>query len=78
MTGLAELNHLQNKRSNNAPETNLIVMEINRRKRIIEEIGADAPVNDTLVGVLWMAMDQATRTNVSSQIDAQAVVYSDL
>ena len=53
-------------------------MEIDRRKRIIEEIGGAAPGDDTAVGVPWRAMDQATRTHVSSKIDTHEVEYSDL
>ena len=57
MREFSELNQLQNKRSKNAAETTLIDMEVDRRRiMIIEEIGGQAPGNDTLVGVLWMAM----------------------
>ena len=75
---LSELNQLQNKRCKNAAETTLILMEVDRWKRIIEEIGGKAPSNDTVIGVLWMAMGPPTRTHVSGKLDAQEVVYSDL
>ena len=73
MKEIAELNQLLNKRSKNAAETNLIVMEIDRRKRVIEEIGARPPGNDTLVGILWMAMDPSTKAHISSKVDTDDV-----
>ena len=53
-------------------------MEIDRRKRIIEEIGGVAPGNDTLVGILWVAMDGPTRSHVSGKLDVAEVLYVDL
>ena len=40
---------------------------------MIEEIGGQAPGNDTLVGVLWSAMDPQTRTHVSGKMDTEAI-----
>ena len=71
-------NQLLNIRRKNAPYTNLIVMGIDRRKRIIEEIGARPPGNDTFVGILWMAMGPATKTHVSSKVDTEEAEYPDL
>ena len=75
---ISELTALQNKRFKDAAETSLIVLEVDRRKRLIEEIGAQAPSNDVLVSVLWMAMDASTRSHVSGKLDVNEVIYIDL
>ena len=62
MRETTEMGQLQNKRCKNAAVATLIVLELDRRKRVIEEIGGQAPSNDTLVGVLWFAMYTSTRT----------------
>ena len=77
MTETAALTALQYKRCKNAGETSVIVQEIDRRIRVIEDIGGHAPHNDVLVGVLWSAMDQQTRTHVSGNMDTGAE-YRDL
>ena len=41
MREMAELGQRQNKRCKNATETRLIIDEIDRRKRVIEEIGGN-------------------------------------
>ena len=71
------LQALSNKRCKNAKETALIISEIDRRKKDIEEVGGQTPGNDTLVGVLWAAMDANTRTHVSCTLDEETV-YSEL
>ena len=78
MKELVELHQLQNKRCKNAAETSMLVVEIDRRKRLIEEIGGSAPSNDTMVGVLWMSADPSTRTHVASNVDAEEALYHDL
>ena len=77
MREMADLNALQMKRCKNASETMLIISEIDRRKRRIDEIGGDPPSNDTLVSILWVAMDAQTRTHVSAAVDMD-VLYPDL
>ena len=78
MQQISELTALQNKRCKNTAETSLIVLEVDRRKRLIEEIGAQAPSNAVLVSVLWMAMDANTRSHVSGELDVNEVIYMDL
>ena len=53
-------------------------MEIDRRKRVIDEIGARPPGNDTFASILWMAMDPSTRTNSSSKVATEDVQYPEL
>ena len=65
---------LQNKRCKNASETSLILIEIDRRQRLIAEIGGVPSGDEMLVSVLWMAMDPGTRSHVSSKIDANSAV----
>ena len=78
MKEIAELNALQNKRCKNAAETSLILLEVDRRKRLIEEIGGQVPSNDTLVNVLWVSMDPGTKSHVSGKLDAAEVQYPEL
>ena len=73
MKEIAELSALQNKRCKNAQETSLILLDIERRKKLIEAAGGSPPSDDTLVSVLWMAMDPASRKHISSQMDAENV-----
>ena len=53
MKEIAELTQLQNKLCKNTAETALVVLEVDRRKRLIEEIGGQTPHNDIVVSVLW-------------------------
>ena len=76
MKEIAELMALQNKPCKNVTETSLVLLELDRRHRLISEIGGDPPSNDTLVNVLWMAMDPGTRSNISGKIDATSNVNS--
>ena len=69
MKEIAELTALQSKRCTHAAESSILLLEVDRRKRLIEEIGGETPSNDTLVGVRWMAMDHGTRSHVSSKLD---------
>ena len=75
MKEIAELTSLQNKRCKNAAETSLIVLEVDRRKRLIEDIGGQVPSNDILVSVLWCAMGPNTRSHVSVKLDVETVEY---
>ena len=78
MKEVSDLTQLQNKRCKNAAETALILLEVDRRKRLIEEIGGQEPSNDTLVSVLWMSMDTASRNHISGKLDVAEVLYPDL
>ena len=78
MREIAERMSLQNKRCKNALETSLVLLEVDRRKRLIEEIGGQPPFNDTLVNVLWMAMDQSTRSHISGKLDPASVEFQDM
>ena len=79
MKEIAELQALHTKRCKNPSETSLVLLEVDRRKRLIEQIGGQAPSNDTLVGVLWSTMDSGTKTHVSGRItDVSEVGYAEL
>ena len=79
MKEIAELNALQNKRCKSAAETSVILLEVDRRRRLIVEIGGQEPSNDTLANVLWLAMGPGTRDHVSSKLeDATTVEYKEL
>ena len=78
MKELAESTQLQNKRCKNTSETALIVLEIDRRRMLIAEIGGQAPSDDVIVSVLWMAMDPGTTSHVSGKLDVSEVEYTDL
>ena len=74
MKEIGELMALQNKRCKNVTETSMVLLELDRRYRLISEIGGDPPSNDTLAIVLWMAMDTGTRSHISGKIDATSNV----
>ena len=78
MKELAELMGLRNKRCKNAAETNLVLLEVNRRQRVIEDIGGKPASDDTLTNVMWMAMGPMTKTHVSSKLDPNTVVWIDM
>ena len=69
---------LQNKRCNNTAETAMIILEIDRRKRIIAEIGGRAPGEDVCQNILWLSMDPTTRAHVTGKVDMDAVSFVDL
>ena len=77
MKEVAELSALQNKRCKNATETSLILLDIDRRRKRIAEIGGQDPSNDTLVSVLWMSMDAGSRSHVSGKLNVAEVTYVD-
>ena len=77
MKEIAGLTALQNKRCKNATETSLILLDIDRRKKLIEEVGGAPPSDDTLVSVLWVAMDPKSRDHISGKLDPQAVGYAE-
>ena len=68
---LGELTMLQNKRCKNTSETAMIILEINRRKRIIAEIGGRAPGEDVCNNILWLSMDPTTRAHVTGKVDME-------
>ena len=72
---MSEINLLQNKRCKTAAETALVLLEIERRKMRILKIGGDAPPSDTLVTVLWVAMDPNTKAYVAGKIDLDSMEY---
>ena len=49
---LGELTMLQNKRCKNTAETAMIILEIDRRKRMIADIGGRAPDDDVCQNIL--------------------------
>ena len=49
---VAELNRLATRFCKGPGETTLLLAKVDRRKRGIEEIGAQAPNNDVLTGIL--------------------------
>lgn len=63
MKEIADLMAPQHKRCKNVSETSMILLELDRRQRLITEIGGEPPSNDTTVNVLWMAMDPGTRSH---------------
>ena len=68
MREVADLMALQNKRCKNAAETFLLLLEIDRRQKLIAEIGGTPVGEEMLVNVLWMAMDPSTRSHVSRKL----------
>ena len=78
MKEIAELMDLRNKRCKNAAETNLVLLEVNRRKMLIEDIGGETPSDDTLTNVMWMSMDPATKSHVSTKLDPSTVLWVDM
>ena len=75
---LGELTMLQNKRCKNTAETAMIILEIDRRKRIISEIGGRAPDEDVCQNILWLSMDPSTRAHVAGKVDMDTVSFTDL
>ncbi len=75
---LGELTMLQNKRCKNPAETAMIILEIDRRKRIIADIGGIAPDEDVCQNILWLSMDPTTRAHVTGKVDMDTVSFVDL
>ena len=65
---------LQNKRCKNPSETAMILLELGRRQKLNKEIGGTPVADDTLVNVLWMAMDRDTRSHVSIKVGDAAEI----
>ena len=61
---LGELTMLQNKRCKSTSETAMIILEVDRRKRIIAMIGGKPPDEDVCISILWLSMDPAARAHV--------------
>ena len=74
MKEMAELLALQNKRCNNASETASTLLELGRRQKLIAEIGGAPVADDTLVNILWMAMDPGRRRFVSIKVGDNAEI----
>ena len=75
---LGELTMLQNKRCKNTAETAMIVLEIDRRKRIIAMVGGKPPDEDVCISILWLSMDPTTRAHVTGKVDMESVAFSEL
>ena len=75
---LGELTMLQNKRCKNTGETAMIVLEVDRRKRKISDIGGKPPDEDVCINVVWMSMDPATRAHVTGKVDMKDVSFVEL
>ena len=75
---LGELTMLQNKRCKNTAETAMIILEIDRRKRVIADIGGRAPDEDVCQNILWLSMDPTTRAHVTGKVDMDTVSFVDL
>ena len=75
---LRELMQLMNKRCKNTGETSLIVLEIDRRKMLIAEVGVSPPGDDVTTSVLLAAMDPSTRSHVSSKLNMEELTYPPL
>ena len=73
---LFELTTLQNKRCKNPAETATIIMEIDRRKRIISDIGGKAPDDDVCRNIVWASMDSATKAHVTGKLDMDTVCFA--
>ena len=74
MKEVADLMALHNKRCKTASETSLILLEIDRRQRLITEIGGNPLGDEMLVNVFCMAMYPDTRRHVSGKLDASSDV----
>ena len=75
---LFELTTLQNKRCKNPAETATLITEIDRRKRVISDIGGKASDDDVCQNIVWAAMDSTTRAHVTGKLDMNTVGYAEL
>ena len=75
---LGELMSLRDKRCKNTNETALIVLELDRRKKIIAEAGGKPPDEDVTINILWMSMDPSTKAHVTGKVDMDLVTYVEL
>lgn len=78
MQELGILMQLMSKRCKNLAETWLILLEIDRRKMLIEEVGGSHPDDDVLTSVFLTSMDAGTRSHVSSKLDMDSIAYTQL
>ena len=51
----------------------MIVLELDRRKRIIAMTGGKPPDEDVTINVSWMSMDPATKAHVTGKTDMDTV-----
>ena len=77
MRDLTALTQLQHKSCENANETTLKLLEIDRIKKRITDTGGTVD-DDVLVNTLWTTMDTQTRTHVSGKIDLESARYLEL
>ena len=56
----------------------MIVLEIDRRKRIISMIGGKPPDEDVCISILWLSMDPTTRAHVTGKVDMESVAFGEL
>ena len=56
----------------------MIILEIDRRKRIIDEVGGRATDEDVCQNILWLSMDPTTRAHVTGKVDMDTVSFADL
>ena len=75
---LGELTMLQNKRCKSTSETAMIILEVDRRKRIIAMIGGKPDDEDVCIHILWLSMDPATRAHVTGKVDMETVSFVEL
>ena len=75
---LGELMSLRDKRCKNTQETALIVLELDRRKKIIAMAGGKPPDEDVTINILWMSMDPSTKAHVTGKVDMDSVNYVEL
>jgi hypothetical protein len=75
---LGELMSLRDKRCKNTHETALIVLELDRRKKIIAMAGGKPPDEDVTINILWMSMDPSTKAHVTGKVDMDSVSYAEL
>ena len=56
----------------------MIILEIDRRKRMIADIGGRAPDDDVCQNILWLSMDASTRAHVTGKLDMDTVGFMEL
>ena len=69
---------LRDKRCKNTNETAMMVLELDRRKRIIAMTGGKPPDEDVTINILWMSMDPSTKAHVIGKIDMDAVGFVEM
>ena len=75
---LGELTMLQDKRCKDTAGTAMIILEIDRRKRVIADISGRAPDEDVCQNILWLSMGPTTRAHVTGKVDMDTVGFAEL